>query len=124
MLADETDMFEGLRTHEKQPEKSLHVRDVPTPMPAHGEELVAVMASSINYNTAWSAIFEPIPTFQFLSRYGRTGAAAKRHDLPYHVVGWSRPTGGPGTPPRRRKWKFSRAGISISSTTRTEWPSW
>ncbi|WP_431775875.1 crotonyl-CoA carboxylase/reductase [Streptomyces cucumeris] len=87
VLADETDMFEGLRTHEKQPEKSLHVRDVPTPMPAHSEVLVAVMASSVNYNTVWSAIFEPIPTFQFLSRYGRTGVAAKRHDLPYHVVG-------------------------------------
>nr|QGL52624.1 crotonyl-CoA carboxylase/reductase [Streptomyces hygroscopicus] len=87
VLADEIHMFEGLRTHEKHPDKSLHVRDVPTPEPAPGEVLVAVLASAINYNTVWSALFEPIPTFHFLARYGRTGAAAKRHDLPYHVVG-------------------------------------
>ena len=38
--------------------------------------VVAVMASSINYNTVWSAMFEPIPTFGFLERFGRTGGCA------------------------------------------------
>ncbi|MCP2353457.1 crotonyl-CoA reductase [Nonomuraea thailandensis] len=45
------------------------------------------MASSINYNTVWSSIFAPIPTFEFLTRYGRTSELGKRHDLPYHVLG-------------------------------------
>jgi crotonyl-CoA reductase len=52
-----------------------------------GEALVAVMASAINYNTVWTAIFEPLPTFGFLRRYGALSPLAKRHDLPYHVVG-------------------------------------
>ena len=48
---------------------------------------MAVMASAINYNTVWTSIFEPVATFGFLERYGRTSEFAKRHDLPYHVVG-------------------------------------
>jgi crotonyl-CoA reductase len=54
---------------------------------APGEALVAVMASAINYNTVWTSIFEPVSTFGFLERYGRLSPLAKRHDLPYHVVG-------------------------------------
>ena len=52
-----------------------------------GEAIVAVMASAINYNTVWTSIFEPVTTFGFLERYGRISPLAKRHDLPYHVVG-------------------------------------
>jgi crotonyl-CoA reductase len=85
--ADEVGMFAGLASKDKDPRKSLHLEDVPTPEPGPGEALVAVMASAINYNTVWTSIFEPIPTFQFLKRYGRTSPLAKRHDLPYHVVG-------------------------------------
>ncbi len=84
---DEVGMFEGMTTKEKDPRKSLHLDDVPVPELAPGEALVAVMASAINYNTVWTSIFEPVPTFGFLERYGRTSEYAKRHDLPYHVVG-------------------------------------
>src|SRR5688500_15864438 len=49
--------------------------------------MVAVMASSFNYNTVWTSIFEPVSTFSFLERYGRLSPLSKRHDLPYHVVG-------------------------------------
>ncbi len=84
---DEIGMFAGLATDEKDPRRSLHVDEVPTPELGPGEALVAVMASAINYNTVWTSIFEPIPTFSFLERYGRTHALAHRHDLPYHVVG-------------------------------------
>ena len=52
-----------------------------------GEAIVAVMASSVNYNTVWTSIFEPVSTFGFLERYGRLSELTKRHDLPYHVVG-------------------------------------
>ena len=45
------------------------------------------MASAINYNTVWTSIFEPMATFGFLERYGRTSPDAQRHDLPHHVVG-------------------------------------
>jgi crotonyl-CoA reductase len=84
---DEIRMFEGMATRDKDPRKSLHIDDVPVPELAPGEALVAVMASAINYNTVWTSIFEPVPTFGFLERYGRTSEYAKRHDLPYHVVG-------------------------------------
>jgi crotonyl-CoA reductase len=85
--ADEADMFAGMPAQEKDPRKSLHLDEVPTPEVAPGEALVAVMASAINYNTVWTSIFEPVSTFGFLKRYGRISDLAKRHDLPYHVVG-------------------------------------
>ncbi|HEY8372928.1 MAG TPA: crotonyl-CoA carboxylase/reductase [Pseudonocardiaceae bacterium] len=85
--ADEVDMFEGVPHREKDPRRSLHVDEIPTPELGPGEALVAVMASAINYNTVWSSIFEPMPTFTFLRRYGRTSPLAARHDQPYHVVG-------------------------------------
>src|ERR671921_1157185 len=85
--ADEVDLFDGLESKEKDPRKSLHIDDVPVPELGPGEALVAVMASAINYNTVWTSIFEPLPTFGFLRRYGRTSPLAARHDLPYHVVG-------------------------------------
>ncbi|HEY2061488.1 MAG TPA: crotonyl-CoA carboxylase/reductase [Amycolatopsis sp.] len=84
---DEVAMFDGLESKDKDPRKSLHVDDVPTPELGPGEALVAVMASAINYNTVWTSIFEPIPTFKFLKKYGKLSPLAKRHDLPYHVVG-------------------------------------
>ncbi|NUP17254.1 MAG: crotonyl-CoA carboxylase/reductase [Streptomyces sp.] len=85
--ADETEIFAGMATSDKDPRKSLHLDEVPTPPVGHGEALIAVMASSINYNTVWSAIFEPMPTFTFLRRYGGVNASASGHDLPYHVLG-------------------------------------
>jgi crotonyl-CoA reductase len=84
---DDVDMFEGLESKEKDPRKSLHVEDVALPELGPGEALVAVMASAINYNTVWTSIFEPMATFGFLERYGRISPLAKRHDLPYHIVG-------------------------------------
>jgi crotonyl-CoA reductase len=85
--ADEVDMFDGQEPRDRDPRKSLHVQHVPTPELGPGEALIAVMASAINYNTVWTGIFEPMPTFGFLRRYGRTSPLAARHDLPYHVVG-------------------------------------
>jgi crotonyl-CoA reductase len=85
--ADEIDMFHGLPSAKKDPRRALHVEEVPTPGLGPGEALVAVMASAINYNTVWTSIFEPVPTFQFLKRYARLSPWAKRHDQPYHVVG-------------------------------------
>jgi crotonyl-CoA reductase len=84
---DEAEMFAGLPTRDKDPRQSLHVDDVPTPELGPGEAIVAVMASAVNYNTVWTSIFEPVSTFSFLKRYGKTSELAKRHDLPYHVVG-------------------------------------
>ena len=85
--AEETEMFEGIASADKDPRKSLHVEEVPTPELGPGEALIAVMASAINYNTVWTSIFEPLPTFKFLRRYGKLSPLSKRHDLPHHVVG-------------------------------------
>ena len=85
--AEEAAMFDGMVSRDKDPRKSLHVQDVPTPELGPGEALVAVMASAINYNTVWTSIFEPVSTFSFLQRYGRLSELTRRHDLPYHIVG-------------------------------------
>jgi crotonyl-CoA reductase len=84
---DEVGMFEGRPSRDKDPRESLHLDEVATPEVGPGEALIAVMASAINYNTVWSAIFEPVSTFTFLERYGRLSPLSKRHDLPYHVLG-------------------------------------
>jgi crotonyl-CoA reductase len=85
--ASDEDMFADVDSRDKDPRKAIHIEEVPTPELGPGEALIAVMASSINYNTVWSSIFEPVSTFGFLRKYGRTSPLAKRHDLPYHVLG-------------------------------------
>ena len=80
-------MFAGRASRDKDPRESLHIEQVPTPELAAGEALIAVMASSINYNTVWSSIFEPVSTFGFLDRYARTNPDATRHTRYYHVLG-------------------------------------
>ncbi|MFF3941729.1 crotonyl-CoA carboxylase/reductase [Streptomyces phaeofaciens] len=82
---EDTEMFRGVA--DKDVRKSIRVGQVPMPELAPDEVVVAVMASSINYNTVWSATFEPLPTFDFLARLGRQGGWAARHDRPQHVLG-------------------------------------
>ncbi|MGA2165065.1 MAG: crotonyl-CoA carboxylase/reductase [Solirubrobacteraceae bacterium] len=72
---------------DKDVRRSVRVGEVPLPHLAPDEVLIAVMASAVNYNTVWSAIFEPLPTFRFLERLARNGGWDARHDLPYHVIG-------------------------------------
>ncbi len=84
---DEVAMFEGVDSADKDPRKSLHVGEVPTPELAPDEAYVAVMASAINFNTVWTSIFEPLPTFGFLDRLGRESRWGARHDQPFHAVG-------------------------------------
>src|SRR6476660_8855043 len=85
--ADEQEMFAGLESAEKDPRKSIHVEEFPLPELAPDEAFVGVMASAINFNTVWTSIFEPLPTFGFLKRLGRESVWGKRHDQPYHVIG-------------------------------------
>jgi crotonyl-CoA reductase len=87
VLREEQGMFEGLASEDKDPTKSLHVDEVATPELAPDEVYVAVMASAINFNTVWTSIFEPLPTFAFLDRLGKESAWGARHALPYHIVG-------------------------------------
>ncbi len=81
------EMFEGVESRDKDPRKSIHLDEVPVPDLAPGEALIAVMASSINYNTVWTSIFEPVSTFGFLQRYAKSHPDGQRHDLPYHIIG-------------------------------------
>jgi crotonyl-CoA reductase len=84
---DEVAMFEGVASEEKDPTKSIHIDQVPTPELAADEVYLAVMASSINFNTVWTSIFEPLPTFGFLDRLAKESEWGARHSLPYHVIG-------------------------------------
>ncbi|HEV7936668.1 MAG TPA: crotonyl-CoA carboxylase/reductase [Solirubrobacteraceae bacterium] len=85
IVRGDEDMFDGVT--DKDVRKSIRVGEVPIPELAPDEVLIAIMASAVNYNTVWSAMFEPIPTFRFLERLGREGGWHARHDLPYHVIG-------------------------------------
>lgn len=84
---DDVAMFEGVASADKDPVQSLRVGEVATPELAPDEVYLAVMASSINFNTVWTSIFEPLPTFGFLDRLGKESEWGRRHALPYHVVG-------------------------------------
>src|SRR6476469_2026278 len=85
--ADEVEMFAGLTSEEKDPRKSTHVEQFPLPELAPDEAFVAVMASAINFNTVWTSIFEPLPTFGFLKRLARESVWGARHDQPFQVMG-------------------------------------
>jgi crotonyl-CoA reductase len=87
VLREEQTMWDGYESADKDPRKTLHVDEVATPELAPDEVYLAVMASSINFNTVWTSIFEPLPTFAFLDRLGKESVWGKRHALDYHVVG-------------------------------------
>lgn len=80
-------MFEGIASWDKDPAKSLHIGEVATPELAPDEAYVAVMASSINFNTVWTSIFEPVTTFGFLDRLARESDWGARHRRDEHIVG-------------------------------------
>ena len=80
-------MFDDVASEEKDPRRSLHVDEVALPELAPDEVFVAVMASSINFNTVWTSIFEPLSTFGFLDRLAKESYWGRRHALDYHVVG-------------------------------------
>ncbi|MFF7333608.1 crotonyl-CoA carboxylase/reductase [Streptomyces sp. NPDC008150] len=84
--ADE-ELFRGLPRDAKDVRESLHVGEVPMPELAPDEVLVAVMAAAVNYNTVWSALYEPVSTFRFLEQFARRGGWAARHDRDQQVVG-------------------------------------
>jgi crotonyl-CoA reductase len=84
----DVDMFDAAAgADQRDVRRSIHVGEVPMPELAPDEVLIANMASSINFNTVWSATFLPLPTFGFLRRYGRLGGWAARHDQSFHVLG-------------------------------------
>lgn len=85
LRADDAAVMAG--ESDKDVRRTLHVGHVAMPEPAPDEVVVAVMASSINFNTVWSAMFEPISTFTALRRFARQGGWTTRHDLPHQVVG-------------------------------------
>ncbi|MEX0767921.1 MAG: crotonyl-CoA carboxylase/reductase [Microthrixaceae bacterium] len=87
VLRSESAMWEGVESWDKDPRQSLHVGDLPLPEIAPDEAVIAVMASSINFNTVWTAIFEPVSTFGFLDRLGKESIWGKRHQQDFHIVG-------------------------------------
>ena len=84
---EEQNMWDGIASADKDPRQSFHVGQVPIPEIAPDEVVIAVMASSMNFNTVWATLFEPVSTFGHLARLGRESSWAKRHDLDYHILG-------------------------------------
>ena len=87
VLRSEQNMWEGVASEDKDPTKSLHIGEIPLPELAPDEVYIANMASSINFNTVWTSIFEPLSTFGFLDRLGKESVWGKRHQQDFHVVG-------------------------------------
>lgn len=83
--AEDLGIFNG--DSEKDVRRTVRVGTVPLPELAPDEALVAIAASSVNYTNVWSAKHEPLPTFDFLKRLGRSGGFDARHDLPQHAIG-------------------------------------
>ncbi|MEZ5270322.1 MAG: hypothetical protein R2789_17845 [Microthrixaceae bacterium] len=77
VLRSEQEMWQGVESADKDPRKSLHVGEVPLPDLAPNEVVIANMASSINFNTVWTSIFEPLPTSDssIVSARSRSGAS-------------------------------------------------
>ena len=86
-LRSDIERVQRIPFDERDPRDSLHVRDIAVPDLAPDECLIAVMASCINYNTVWSSTFHPLPTFEFLDRFARSGGWAARHGQDFHVLG-------------------------------------
>ena len=82
---EDQEIFRGVR--DKDVRRTLHVGEVPMPELAPDEVIVAVMAAAVNYNTVWSATFEPLPSFQFLKHVAKAGGWDARHDRDFHVIG-------------------------------------
>ena len=81
-------MFAGLppRTRTRASRSTSTTSRLPELAP--DEALVAVMASSINFNTVWTSIFEPLPDVRVpASASGKESVWGARHDQPFHVVG-------------------------------------
>ena len=119
---DETAMFDGMESADKDPRLSLHVEEVALPELAPDEAYVAVMASSINFNTVWTSIFEPLPTFGFLDRLAKEGPWARppRARLPRRRLGRRRVSCcGPARRCATGRWATRSPSSATTSTTRT-----
>ncbi len=86
LSAEDADTLGKLPRDEKRPSAAMRLREVPTPELRADEVLIATMASSINFNTVWSAIFEPVSSFGFLKRYAQV-RGDERALQDFHVVG-------------------------------------
>lgn len=84
---NEEEMFVGMNSSDKDPRQSLHYDELPLPPLGIGQVIVAVMASSLNYNTIWSSIFEPLSSFSFLSRYALMREQNRVHAQLWHIIG-------------------------------------
>ena len=80
-------MFDGVESSARTRGSRSTSTTYRRPTLAPDEVYIAVMASSINFNTVWTSIFEPLPTFGFLDRLARESEIAERHAQPFHVVG-------------------------------------
>lgn len=83
----DVEMFQGVAPEDRDPRASLRVEQVPLPPLGPNECLIAPMASALNFNTVWTSLFEPVPTFTFLRKLGRESDLGRRHDLDHHIVG-------------------------------------
>ena len=68
---------------------SLNLEDINVPVPEVGpdEALIAVMSCAINYNTVWTALGQPVSTFNFLKRLSLSSNPKSSHNLEYHIPG-------------------------------------
>jgi crotonyl-CoA reductase len=84
---DDMKRFEGMESDDKDPRVTYRIGQIETPQLAPDEVLIANMASSVNYNAIWSAIFEPIPSFLFLWGAAKRTPWGARHLQSFHIIG-------------------------------------
>src|SRR5713226_7167370 len=68
---EDAELFAGMPSADKDPRKSIHIEEVPVPERPPDVAYSGVMASAINCNSAWTSIFERLPTLMFFQRLSR-----------------------------------------------------
>lgn len=83
----EENMFDGLSFRERDPHRSLHMDEVAIPDVGPNEVLVAVMASSVNFNNVWTSTFLPAPAFTYLGEFAKFCPSNRKHEQNFMIPG-------------------------------------
>ena len=85
--ADEVRMFDGLATRDKDPRKSLHLQEVPTPEVGPGRGARRGHGQRHQLQHRVDLDLRARVDVRVPRRYAQASELAAKHDQPFHVVG-------------------------------------
>ncbi|MDC7788191.1 crotonyl-CoA carboxylase/reductase [Rhodoplanes sp. TEM] len=87
VLAEDEERVAAVPPPDRRASMFLHHVRVRTPEPGPGEVLIAVMAAGLNYNSVWSATFQPASPFRYLKQFSSYRPKNRAHLAPYMIIG-------------------------------------